>query len=148
MQKLICKLPKCLANCKLQMANSNIVFLFQMTILRWVTFLLGSLTVTNTILLFWISFFLSFGNSDHLVSVSIDFPSNSELDHPFHFIAFGYSLADWNDLCDRLRDIQLIIWYDLKPLGGSKVILPRSIRWVPGIFGNLVVKSKLEVALA
>ena len=115
MQKLICKLPKCLANCKLQMANSNIVFLFQMTILRWVTFLLGSLTVTNTILTnpFWISFFLSFGNSDHLVSVSIDFPSNSELDHPFHFIAFGYSLVDWNDLCDRLRDIQLIIWYDL-----------------------------------
>ena len=108
------------ANCQsaLQIANCkwlilNIVFLFQMTILRWVTFLLGSLTVTNTILLFWISFFLSFGNSDHLVSVSIDFPSNSELDHPFHFIAFGYSLADWNDLCDRLRDIQLIIWYDL-----------------------------------
>ena len=58
MQKLICKLPKCLANRKLQMANSNLVFLFQMTILRWVTFLLGSLTVTNNPAL--LDFFLSF----------------------------------------------------------------------------------------
>ena len=79
MQKLICKLPKCLANRKLQMANSNLVFLFQMTILRWVTFLLGSLTVTNTILVFWISFFLSFGNSV-LLLLQVNFDSGFRLE--------------------------------------------------------------------
>ena len=33
-------------------------FLSQMTLLKWLTFLLGSLTVSLTVLLFWISFFL------------------------------------------------------------------------------------------
>ena len=32
------------------------------------------------------------GNSDHVVvSVSIDFPSNSQRDAPFHRIGYGYS---------------------------------------------------------
>ena len=36
------------------------------------------------------------GNSDHVVvSVSIDFPSNSQRDAPFHCIAYDYSHADW-----------------------------------------------------
>ena len=35
------------------------------------------------------------GNSDHVVvSVSIDFPSNSKRDALFHRIAYGYSRAD------------------------------------------------------
>ena len=34
------------------------------------------------------------GNSDHVVSVSIDFPSNSQRDAPFHRIAYDYSCAD------------------------------------------------------
>ena len=35
------------------------------------------------------------GNSDHVVvSVSIDFPLNSNLDAPFHRIAYNYSRAD------------------------------------------------------
>ena len=35
------------------------------------------------------------GNSDHVVvSVSIDFPSYSERDVPFHCIAYDYSHAD------------------------------------------------------
>ena len=39
--------------------------------------------------------FLPLGNSDHaVVSVSIDFPSNSQQDAPFHCIAFDYSHAD------------------------------------------------------
>ena len=34
-------------------------------------------------------------NSDHVVvSVSIDFPSNSQWDAPFHCIAYDYSCAD------------------------------------------------------
>ena len=39
------------------------------------------------------------GNSDHVVvSVSIDFPSNSQRDSPFHRIAYDYSRADWEDI--------------------------------------------------
>ena len=41
----------------------------------------------------------SLGNSDHVVvSVSIDFPSNSKRDAPFYCIAFDYSRADWYGL--------------------------------------------------
>ena len=38
--------------------NSDIILLFQLTLLRWLTFLLRSLTVTLTVLLFWIYSFL------------------------------------------------------------------------------------------
>ena len=42
------------------------------------------------------------GNSDHVaVSVSIDFPSNSQRDGPFHRIAYDSSLADWDGLRDQ-----------------------------------------------
>ena len=45
------------------------------------------------------------GNSDHVVvSVSTDFPTNSQQDAPFHRIAYDYSCADWDGLCDHLRD--------------------------------------------
>ena len=46
------------------------------------------------------------GNSDHVfVSVSIDFPTNSQQDAPFHRIVYDYSRADWDDLRDHLRDV-------------------------------------------
>ena len=46
------------------------------------------------------------GNCDHVVvSVSIDFPTNSQQDAPFHRIAYDYSCADWDGLCDHLRDV-------------------------------------------
>ena len=49
--------------------------------------------------------FRSLGNSDHVViSVSIDFPSNSQRDAPFHCIAYDYSRADWDGLRDHLRN--------------------------------------------
>ena len=38
------------------------------------------------------------GNSDHVVSVSIDFPINSKQDTPFHRVASDYSFADWDGL--------------------------------------------------
>ena len=51
------------------------------------------------------------GNSDHVaVSVSIDFPSNSQQDVPFHCRAYDYSLADWDSLQDHLRDAP---WEDI-----------------------------------
>ena len=57
------------------------------------------------------------GKSDHVVvSVSIDFPTNSQQDAPFHGIAYDYSRADWNGLCDHLRDVP---WKDISKLGAS-----------------------------
>ena len=57
------------------------------------------------------------GNSDHVViSVSIDFPSNSQWNGLFHRIAFDYSCADWDGLCDHLREVP---WEDIFKLGAS-----------------------------
>ena len=44
------------------------------------------------------------GNSDHVVvSVFLEFPSYSQQVALFHRIAYEYSHADWNSLCDHLR---------------------------------------------
>ena len=50
------------------------------------------------------------GNSDVVVSVSIDFPINSKQDTLFHRVAYDYSCADWDGLCDHLRDVP---WEDI-----------------------------------
>ena len=58
-------------------------------------------------------------NSDHVVaSVSIDFPSYSQQDAPFHCIAYDCSRADWDhcDHCDYLRDVP---WEDIFKLNAS-----------------------------
>ena len=54
------------------------------------------------------------GNS--VVSVSIDFPINSKKDTPFHHVAYDYSRADWDGLCDHLRDVP---WEDIFKLSAS-----------------------------
>ena len=57
------------------------------------------------------------GNSDHVfVRVSIDFPSYSQSDAPFHCIAYDYSCADWDGLHDNLRDVP---WEDIFKLSAS-----------------------------
>ena len=57
------------------------------------------------------------GNSDHVVvSVSIDFQTNSQQDAPFHRIPYNYSCADWDGLRDHLRDVP---WEDIFKLGAS-----------------------------
>ena len=101
------------------------IFSSQMTLLRWLTFPLESLTVILTILFFRISFFLlmvvfshcstvafpPLGNSYYVVvSVSIDFLSNSKGDASFDRIAHDYSCSDWGSLRDHLRDV---LWEDL-----------------------------------
>ena len=91
----------------IDLVNSVITFLSQMTLLRWLTFLLRSQTDFHSPAL--LDLFLSsdasicstmafppLGNSDHVVvSVSIDFPTNSQQGAPFHRIAYDYSRADW-----------------------------------------------------
>ena len=56
-------------------------------------------------------------NSDHVVvSVSINFPSNSQRDDLFHRIAYDYSRAEWDGLCDHLRDVR---WEDIFKFNAS-----------------------------
>ena len=50
----------------------------------------------------WLS--LHVGNFYHVFSISIDFPSNAKGDVPFHRAVYYYSHADWDGLCDHLRD--------------------------------------------
>ena len=61
--------------------------------------------------------FPPFENSDHIVvSVSIDFPSYSQQDAPFHHISYDYSCADWDGLHNYLRDVP---WEDIFKLSAS-----------------------------
>ena len=61
--------------------------------------------------------FPPFANSDHVVlSVSIEFPSKSQQDALFHRTVYGYSHADWDSLCDHLRDVP---WEDIFQLDAS-----------------------------
>ena len=112
----------------IDLVNPVIIFLSQTTLLRWLTFLLGSQTDSHSPAL--LDFFLSsdasicstmafppLGNSDHVVvPVSIDFPSYSQRDAPFHRIAYDYSRADWDGLRDHLRDVP---WEDIFKLSAS-----------------------------
>ena len=55
--------------------------------------------------------FPALGNSDHVVvSVSIDFSSNSKRYVPLHHITYDCSCADWDGLHDHLRDV---LWKDI-----------------------------------
>ena len=57
------------------------------------------------------------GNSARVaVSVSIDFPSNSQRDAPFHCIAYDCSRTDRDSLHDHLRDVP---WEDIFKLSAS-----------------------------
>ena len=101
----------------IDLVNSVIIFLSQMTLSRWLTFLFGFQTVILIVLLFWIYLFrltlvfllqwlsLHWGILIMLLSVSIDFPLNWQRDAPFHRIAYDYSRADWDGLRDHLRDV-------------------------------------------
>ena len=111
----------------IDLVNSVIFFLSQTTLLRWLSFLLGSQTVilSPALLDLFISFdasicytkvFPPLGNSDHAVSVSIEFPSYSQQDVSFHCITYDYSRADWDGLCDHLRYVP---WDNIFKLSAS-----------------------------
>ena len=55
-------------------------------------------------------------NSDVVVSVSTDFPSNCQRDAPLHHIAYDYSHADWDSFWDHLRDAP---WENIFKFGAS-----------------------------
>ena len=111
-----------------KLVNSVIIFLSQTTLLRQLTFILRSMTDSHSPAL--LDLFLSseasicstmtfppLGKSDHVVvSVSIEFPINSKQDVPFHCAACDYSHADWDGLCDHLRDVT---WEDIFKVSAS-----------------------------
>ena len=71
--------------------------------------------------------FSPLGNSDHIaVSVSIDFPSNSQWDDLLHRTAYDYSHADLGCFRDHLRDVP---WEDIFKLGAS-VAASEFCEWV------------------
>ena len=91
----------------IELVNSAIISLSQVTLLRWLTFLqtdfqtdshspaLLDLFISSAASICSTTAFPPLGNSDHVVvSVSIDFPSYSQWDAPFHHIAYDYSCAD------------------------------------------------------
>ena len=67
------------------------------------------------------------GNSDHVVSVSIDFPSYSQLDAPFHRIAYDYSRANWDGLRGHLRDVP---WENIFKFSASAAAAREFCEWV------------------
>ena len=97
----------------IDLVNSVIIFLSQMTFLRWLIFLLRS--QTDALLDLFSSCdasicstmaFTPLRNSDHVVvSVSVHFPLHSQQDAPFHRIAYDYSRADSDCPRDHLRDL-------------------------------------------
>ena len=90
----------------IDLVNSATVFLSQLTLLRWLTFLLASqadshspalldLIISPDASVCFTMAFPPFGNFDHNVaSVSIDFPKNSQQDMQFHHTAYDYSCPD------------------------------------------------------
>ena len=61
--------------------------------------------------------FLPLEISDHIiVSISIDFPSYSQQNAPYHWICYDYSHPDSDGLCDHLRDLP---WEDIFKLSAS-----------------------------
>ena len=103
----------------MDLVNFLIIFLSQIILLKWLIFLLRSLTVTlsPTLLDLFLSSdagicstmaFPQLGNSNHVVaSVSIDFLSNSKRDALFHCIVFDNSVMTKLVL---IRTLSVIIW--------------------------------------
>ena len=109
----------------IELVNYVIIFLSQMTLLRWLNFLLGSLTVILTVLLFWIYFFfltLVF----FLQWLSLLPPINSKRDVSFYHIAYDYCRDDWDGLLDHLKDV---LWEDIFKLSASAAA-SKFCRWV------------------
>ena len=80
-------------------------------------------------------------NFDHVVSVSIDFPSNSQRNALFHHIAYDYSRADWDGLCDHLRDVP---WDDIFKLSDSAAV-NEFCEWVQVGINAFIPHKKYQV---
>ena len=108
----------------IDLVNSVIIFLSHMVLLSGnfptqipLSVILLDLFLSSDASICSTKAFPPLGNSDHaVVSVFIDFRINSKQDALFHCIAYDYSRADWNGLCDNLRDVS---WEDIFKLSAS-----------------------------
>ena len=122
----------------IDLVNSVIICLPYTILLRWIAVLLGSLTVTLTVLLFWTYFFLlilyffcscfpPIGKFGLLLS---QFPSTFRQTQKwtplFYCTAYDYSRADWDDLCDHLRNIPSEVIFKL----GASTAAAEFCEWV------------------
>ena len=86
--------------------------------------------------------FAPLGNYYHIVvSVSIDFPTNSKQDAPFHRIAYDYSRADWDGLHGHLRDLP---WGDIFKLSASAAA-SKCFEWIHVGIGVIITHRKYQV---
>ena len=86
--------------------------------------------------------FPQLGNSDHVVvSVSMDFQVNSKQDALFHCVAYDYSCADQDGLCDHLRDVP---WEDIFKLSASATA-SESCEWVHVGIDVYILHRKYQV---
>ena len=82
------------------------------------------------------------GNFDHVVvSVYIDFPGNSKQGTLFHRIAYYYYCADWDGLCDHLRDV---LWEDIFELSPSTAV-NELCEWVQVLIDVYIPHRKYHV---
>ena len=112
----------------IDLVNFVLIFVSQVNLLGLLTFLLRPLTdsYSPAVLDLFLSSdasicstiaFHPMATSDHIVvSISINFLSDSKRDASFHDIAYNYFCADWDGLCDHLRDVP---WEDIFKLGAS-----------------------------
>ena len=91
----------------IDLVNFVIIFLFEMTLLRWLTFLFKSLIVTVTVLFILIDFSIPIRK---LLSCCFHWLS------VYHYIGYDYSRVDWDDLLDHLKNVP---WKDIFELSAS-----------------------------
>ena len=83
------------------------------------------------------------GNSDHvIVSVSIDSPSNSRRDDPFHRKTYDHSRTDWDSLHDHLIDA---LWKDIFKLRASAAAASEFCEWVHAGIDVYIPHRKYQV---
>ena len=86
--------------------------------------------------------FLPLGNSGHvIISVSIDFSTNSQRNAPFHRKAYGYSCADWDGLRDHLRDVPWEAFFKLSASAAASEFC----EWVQVGIGIYIPHRKYQV---
>ena len=81
-------------------------------------------------------------NSDHaVVSVSIDFLSDPNIDTSFHYTAYDYSLADWGGCHDYLRDVPWKETFKLCPSAATSELY----EWVQFVIDICILQHKYQV---
>ena len=79
-------------------------------------------------------------NSNVVLSVSIDFLSNSKRDASFHCIAYDYSCADWDCFHDHLR---VVPWKDIFKLSAATAVI-EFCEWVQVVIDVYIPHHKYQ----